>query len=114
MFYGPLARPQINLDTTTALAARKAETDVNLLKQDVERLLMITEALWGILKEKHGYNDNELILRVSRIDVRDGKLDGRVAAGPPSECPNCHHVMTRHRAICMYCGKPVAVNPFDR
>ncbi len=113
MFYPSLARPQLNLSTAEGVA-RRAEADVELLKQDVERLLMITEVLWTILKEKHGYDDNELIRRVTEIDLRDGRLDGRVAAEPPPECPYCHHVMTKHRPVCMYCGKPVAVNPFER
>jgi hypothetical protein len=120
MFYSSLAigsalnaAAQTGL-TGSAAEARKAATDVENLKYDVERLLMISEALWTILKEKHGYDDNELIRRVAEIDLRDGKLDGKLAKEPPVECPNCHRPMMKHRPICMYCGKPVAVNPFER
>ncbi len=113
MFYPPIAYPQPDV-STVGTEARKAETDVELLKQDVERLLMITESLWQILKEQHGYDDNELIRRVAEIDLRDGKLDGRLAKGPPSICPYCQRPMIKHRPFCMYCGKPVAVNPFER
>ena len=94
--------------------ARKAVSEVENLKYDVERLLIITEALWTILKEQHGYDDNELIRRVAEIDLRDGKLDGKLTKEPPTECPHCHRTMIKRRPYCMYCGKPVAVNPFER
>ncbi len=37
--------------------ARDAETEVYLLKAELERVFMITEALWAFVKEKHGYSD---------------------------------------------------------
>lgn len=98
----------------TAPEVREALTEVQCMKYDTERLLMVTEALWTILKEKHGYDDNELIRRVAEIDLRDGKLDGKLAKEPPTQCPHCHRTMIKRRPYCMYCGKPVAVNPFER
>lgn len=117
MFYAPLMGRHHPTHTTSKDArsiAREARTDVQLLEQDVERLLMITEALWNILKEKHGYDDNELIRRIGEIDFRDGRLDGRKAAAPPRQCPHCHRILIKKRPFCMYCGKPVARNPFER
>lgn len=117
MFYPLLVTtpPTISTDAQDARsAAREARTEVDLLKLDVERLLMISEALWQILKENHGYDDNELIRRIAQIDLRDGRLDGRVAAGAPTECPHCHHTLIKKRPFCMYCGKPVATDPFQR
>ena len=102
------------MDGTAAAQARKAQSDVELLKCDVERLLMVTEALWTILKEQHGYDDNELIRRVAEIDVRDGRLDGRLAKEAPAQCPHCGRPLIRKRPFCMYCGKPVAADPFQR
>ena len=63
--------------------ARRADRKADALEFDVERLLMISEALWSILKEQHGYTDEELQSRILQIDMRDGKLDGRVADSPP-------------------------------
>jgi len=97
-----------------ASSARRAVGEVEALKLDVERLLLITESLWTILKEHHGYGDNELIRRITEIDVRDGKLDGKLAAEPPEQCPHCTRTLIRRRPFCMYCGKPVISNPFDR
>ena len=93
---------------------RRARTDLELMKFDIERLLMITEALWSILKEQHGYSDAELIKRVALIDARDGKLDGRVAAEPPKPCPHCGRILEKKRPRCLFCGGVVAVDPFER
>lgn len=94
--------------------AREAKTEIELLRYDIERLLMITEALWGILKEKHGYQDEELANRVMAIDQRDGKLDGRVAVSPPASCPRCGRTLERKRPMCLYCGQVIARDPFER
>jgi len=41
-------------------ASRDARTEVELLRMDVERLLIICETLWTILKEQHGGTDEDL------------------------------------------------------
>lgn len=117
MFYSSFGNYD-SLSNVTASAARSeaasARSDVDLLKADVERLLMITEALWTILKEKHGYEDNELIKRIVTIDMRDGKLDGKVAVSPPQKCPKCDRTLFKNRPRCLYCGEPVIADPFQR
>jgi hypothetical protein len=83
---------------------------------DVEKLFMITEALWTILKEKHGCTDAELVQRVQEIDLRDGKLDGKVAKVNP-DCPKCSRKLMGKRPVCLYCGAEVArvdLQPFSR
>ncbi|NOZ20198.1 MAG: hypothetical protein GXP25_03825 [Planctomycetes bacterium] len=95
-------------------AAESARTEVGMLRYEIERLLMITEALWDILKEKHGYEDEELVARVNEIDMRDGKLDGKVAAGERGLCHNCHRPVSGRRPICIYCGATIGRKPFER
>lgn len=119
MRFGPIVlRPSgASRDMTRGLTggqARRAESEIEILKAEVERLLLITESLWDILKEKHGYTDDELIRRIGEIDYRDGKLDGRVQGAPPDVCPHCQRTLIKKRPFCMYCGKPVATNPFQR
>jgi hypothetical protein len=100
----------------TQIGFAGTEADVRLLRLDVERLMMITEALWTLLKEQHGYTDDELIKRVNKIDMRDGALDGQVAAELSPVCPQCHRQQPiKHRPLCLYCGSPVAADdPFHR
>lgn len=116
MFYSS-ADFQRNLDTGASTArseAASARSEVAALSLEVERLLMITEALWTILQEKHGFDDDELVRRIVMIDMRDGKLDGKVAPTAPSKCPKCERTLFKHRPRCLYCGEPIALDPFAR
>ena len=95
--------------------ARSAKSEVNILRFEVERLLMITEALWTILKEQHGFDDAELIDKINEIDLRDGRLDGRVAvSAEPAVCPNCGRTLSKRRPVCLYCSTSVVQDPFER
>jgi hypothetical protein len=95
-------------------AAARARTEVQLLRADIEKLLMISEALWGILKEQHGYTDEELVRRIQVIDMKDGSLDGKVARQPPALCPQCNRAINHNRTTCLYCGMQVQMEPFER
>jgi len=94
--------------------ARRADRRAEALELDVERLLMISEALWTMLKEKHGYTDEALEKRIMEIDLRDGKLDGRVADSPPGKCPKCGRPLMKRRPRCLYCGEMVGTEAFAR
>jgi hypothetical protein len=94
--------------------ARRADRRSEALELDVERLLMISEALWTMLKEKHGYTDETLEQRIMDIDLRDGKLDGRVADSPPGKCPKCDRPLMKRRPRCLYCGETVGIEAFER
>ena len=97
-------------------AATDVRTQNEFIQCDVEKLFMLTEALWTILKEKHGCTDAELVQRVQEIDLRDGKLDGRVTKVNP-DCPKCGRKLMGKRPVCLYCGAEVArvdLQPFSR
>lgn len=84
------------------------------LSGDVERLYFITEALWRIIREKHGIDDQEIVRQIAAIDMEDGRLDGRKAPTPPQPCPKCNRVLAKQRTKCMFCGEFIALDPFDR
>ena len=96
-------------------AARRAETEMTIMQGEIERLLMITEALWGMLKEQNAFDDNELVRRITEIDLRDGKLDGRMSKKEePRRCPTCDRALSKKRPFCIYCGTTVQTAPFAR
>ena len=107
-----------NAEATTAenaqREARDAKSRLELLQADVERLLMITEALWTVLKQQHGLTDEDLAKLVADIDLRDGRLDGRVAPSAPHPCPQCGHMLGKRRPFCYFCGAAVPGDPFER
>ena len=94
--------------------ASQARSDVEAMEFEVERLLMITEALWLIIKEQLGYEDEELMRRIEEIDMRDGRLDGKVKPETPPECPECGRTLIGKRPKCLYCGVDVKRDPFER
>jgi hypothetical protein len=97
-------------------ASRQASTandEIKFVKADVEKLLMITEALWTLLKDQHGYSDEDLVKQVEEIDLRDGRLDGKVASAP-RKCPSCNRAISRKRSACLYCGQEVKADLFER
>jgi hypothetical protein len=120
MFYPSVIASTIRISMAESTAigaeqtARNAENATDMLKFDVERLLMITEALWTIIKQQHGYKDEDLVKLITEIDLRDGRQDGRVAPSAPPTCSSCGRVLIKHRPVCLYCGKPVALDPFGR
>ena len=76
------------------------------LQANIAKLLMITEALWEIVRDDKGLNDEVMRKKIFEIDMRDGKLDGKNQRSA-IECPNCgHRVSTRHPA-CLYCGQVI-------
>ena len=99
--------------------ASRTATDVRTKNEsiqcDVEKLFMITQALWTLLQDQHGYSDEDLIQRVQEIDLQDGKLDGKVAKSKiRPDCPECGRKLMGKRPVCLYCGTEVALDPFER
>lgn len=108
---GHLFDPITRVARSDAAGARRKVAE---LEGEVERLLMITESLWQIVKERHSLDDQELVRRMVMIDMRDGKLDGKVATSPPRKCPQCARTLFKNRPRCPYCGEPIAGDPFER
>lgn len=110
--YHPVVQPS-GMDKSARAEARRARSESLYLENQVERLLMITEALWEMLKEQHGYTDEELTTRVQNIDLRDGVLDGKVAKGKVDTCHSCKRKLSYRHTMCIYCGAPVKRGVFE-
>ncbi|MBF0197936.1 MAG: hypothetical protein HQL32_09505 [Planctomycetes bacterium] len=94
--------------------ASKAESEVHFLQWKVERLTMVTEALWEIIKKSHKITDQDLQKYINQVDLKDGKLDGKVAKTPPVKCSRCKKTVQRGKTVCMYCGEQNQISPFKR
>jgi hypothetical protein len=118
LFMAGAAMASANRAQSAGERASRVAGDVRIQNEaitfDVEKLFMITEALWTILKEQHGYSDDELIGRIQEIDLRDGKLDGKVAKQQNPPCPHCGRTLIGKRPVCFYCGTEVVRDIFER
>lgn len=109
---------QANAAASSANDATRRATEVRTqnegIQLDVERLFMITEALWSILKREHGYTDEHLFQMIQEIDLRDGRLDGKVGKQGNPVCPECGRTLIGKHPKCLYCGTAVERDPFER
>ena len=100
-------------DTGSSLASA-AKSQADSLQLEVDKLSMIAEALWLILKDKCGCTDQELVAMIEQIDMRDGKRDGKIAKQAPKTCPNCGRTLMKRTAKCLYCGQEIEWEPFEK
>src|SRR5450432_1267039 len=117
MFYSSLSgmglstnKGQAEYDLIEARAeAGETKSEADLLKHDVDRLMMITEALWTFLKKEHGYSDDDLAKAIGAADLRHSGADKNAQ----EKCPSCGRMISAHRRLCLYCGHPVPQSLFE-
>jgi len=119
LFSASLARQAAHGAQTAGAAASRAAAEARRqgesVQFDIEKLFMITEALWTFLKHEHGYTDEHLAQMIQEIDLRDGKLDGKVAKSESRPaCPSCGRTIIRNQVRCLYCGTEAPQQPFER
>lgn len=113
MFESPFESGPLPPASTTR-GRNTSEGVIKDLECEVERLRIVCEALWRIMRDKQGVDEQELIRQMTIIDMEDGRLDGRVNPKPPPPCPKCNRVLAKTRPRCLFCGEPVALDPFMR
>ena len=106
-------RAQTAGEMASALAAT-VRSQNETITADIEKLFLITQALWTILKEEHGYTDQDLHRRIEDIDLSDGKRDGKVAKVVNPDCPQCGRKLMGKKPVCLYCGATVVRQAFER
>ncbi len=84
--------------------ANRATSETMQLRREVNRLLMINEALWEIIRDREGLKDEDLIKKIDEIDLRDGVLNGRRAKQAPADCDNCGRTLPKRQPVCINCG----------
>lgn len=85
---------------------------VEQLEQRIDRLSLVNEALWTLLRERVGVTDAELLERIREVDLSDGRLDGKVRR-KPVDCPGCKRTVSNRHDRCLYCGQDIERGPFD-
>ena len=93
------AQQTIQVTQTTNLI----QTDVAYLREEVERLSLLNQALWELLRERLKLTDADLEQRAQEVDLRDGIPDGKMRKHP-LRCPKCGRVSNSRHRRCLYCG----------
>ncbi len=93
-----------NNDMSNAL--RNAKGEIAALRAEIDRTGLIVQALWELLKKKHGVVEDELLEMILAVDMMDGKVDGRPSR-IPENCPQCTRPVSISTNTCFFCGTVV-------
>jgi hypothetical protein len=94
--------------------AEQLRWELDTLKHKSDALTLACQALWEIVRTETGLSDSALLERMRDIDVRDGKLDGRITPRV-AECPTCGRKSKATRKDCIYCGTTLPTeNVFEK
>lgn len=85
---------------------------VDLLEGEINRLLLVVEGLWRLVREHGGLSDDELLRKVYEVDLEDGTLDGRKRRAPVGDCQECGRKLARRLPRCIYCGSIAKMDLF--
>ena len=78
----------------------------------LDTLELACAGLWELLKTRHAYTDDELAEAIRDVDLRDGKLDGKITQNA-RDCPSCgRKLLLRKSPNCSWCGAAVDKGPF--
>ncbi len=110
--FGAAWRATGGMSTEGAGQARRAISQAEELEARCNRLAILCEAMWTLLRDQLQLTDEQLLDRINEIDLTDGRLDGRVERGSAIVCHSCNRRVARKFAKCMYCGEPLAHDPF--
>jgi hypothetical protein len=70
----------------------------------IDKLNLICQAIWTLIKERTDLTDKDLLKMVTELDLKDGVLDGKYTK-PPVDCPKCGAKMCRKFNRCLFCGE---------
>jgi hypothetical protein len=94
-------------------AAGRSMEKTELLERRVERLALLSQAMWELLSEHTHVTNNDLVRRVLEVDKRDGQTDGKMAARA-IDCPECQNKVNTRRPNCIICGATLSTKqPFE-
>ena len=85
------------------------------LEQRYERMRLVTAALWQLLKGHTGLTDADLKRYIEKVDLADGKLDGKIARKLGAiDCVHCKRRILKSAVVCPWCSKrPRAGDAFE-
>lgn len=94
--------------------------EIAKLKNNIDRLNTLTEAMWELMKEK-GLSEEDLMKAITKVDDEKKARKKAIEDGNAPEdavlCPNCHVPLQNNGNManrCIYCGHEIIANPFKK
>ena len=99
---GRIAQAQSKAESAVDRTKRLQE-EVADLKRKADALTIACQSLWEIVRTRLSLDEQMMLAKMQEIDLRDGKLDGKIATKRIS-CPSCSRPNNTKRQSCLYCG----------
>jgi hypothetical protein len=90
-----------------------SKSQIRDLEARLDKLELVCESLWKIIKETTNLNETDLIERMSNIDLQDGRFDGKKRKISSFECSKCGRINSKRHSKCMYCSEVHLLDPFE-
>jgi hypothetical protein len=96
-----VAKADASIASHQAKNARHAVFD---LENKIDRLTLICQSMWSLIQDKTDLTEEDLVKRVTDIDLKDGKLDGKYT-NPIVKCKKCDAAISHQFRKCLFCGE---------
>ena len=101
------ATASAHLAQSTALNTEdRVRREIARLEAKIDGLALVSQALWELTRERTQLTDDDIRAKITEIDARDGRADGRLLGGPTA-CKGCGRTAHTRQAACMYCGTAI-------
>ena len=104
-------KAQAIASSETSRRNSRANRDMKIINANLSKILMINEALWELIRDKHGLTETDLHEKLYEVDMRDGVLDGKNQR-KASECSGCGRMVSSRHPACLYCGNVIDSSVF--
>ena len=103
-----------SLAEARANKAVNSSTSIDLLEDRIDRLTLVSMAMWSLLQDKTKLTEEDLLERVKTLDLMDGVADSK-ATRTMQRCQKCNRPMSMRHQRCLYCGHEKLVqSAFDK
>lgn len=101
-----------DLDSGRAKAdAQDAQYRVRVLEEQLEQTMLGLAAFWALVSDRLQITEENLIEKMTEIDLKDGVQDGRLKKHPVT-CSHCQKTVSSKYIKCFYCGAELKKSPF--
>ena len=83
--------------------AQSAQELIHQMEKRVNRLSLLCQAMWEMLRERAEFTEDQLAAKVLEVDLRDGRSDNRITT-LIRDCPSCGRKTNSKRLVCVICG----------